>query len=144
MLVGFMVLFLTPLSGIEPRGSVSAPGVATALAQISNNAGESTDAGGTTNYLLRGGLFLLGLVSIFYLFYSLVYRLLLQYYHPDECKRLTWSMMMLYGLGWFAFGAYVLFDYGLYFSWFKWVFAFLGALWVIWFLVIVFTRKPAY
>ena len=58
---------------------------------------------------LRWGLFVLGLVVIFFIFYKPVYGLLIKYYSPTYCKQVVWSMMLLYLLGWFSVGAFIFF-----------------------------------
>ena len=122
-------LFMAMLWGLCPAGE------ALALA--------AGPAGGNNVLLLHWSLFLLGVIAIVFIFYKPVYGMLLKYYHPDYCKQVVWSLMLLYLLGWIAIGAFVLFEYGFMFFWLKWVFVFLAGLWVIWFCVVLFRKNDA-
>ena len=90
-----------------------------------------------TEIILRGGLFTLGLVAVIFIFYKPVYGLLVRYYHPSYCRQVVLSMLILYVLGWLSIGSFVIFDVGYLYYWVKWVFIFLGALWLIVFAVIM-------
>jgi hypothetical protein len=96
------------------------------------------------NVFLSGLVFIIGMVLIWFLLHKLLYSLLLRYYHPSYCKELFWSLLMLYGLAWVTIGSYVLFDVGFKYGILKWVFVFLGIIWIIWFLVIMFKKDKAY
>ena len=93
--------------------------------------------GDTSGVLIRWLLFVLGGITIFFIFYKPVYGILVKYYHPSYCKQLVLAMMMLYFLSWISIALFVLFDYGFMFFWIKWVFVFLAGLWVIWFIVVM-------
>lgn len=77
------------------------------------------------------------------LFYLLLYPRLLTYYDPDYCKSLFWSLLFLYGIAWTALSLYLVFDYGFRWEMTRWAFVFLGGLWLIWFAIVMFWRKPA-
>jgi hypothetical protein len=97
----------------------------------------SAIASDTTGAIIRGGLFALGFVTITFIFYKPVYGLLVRYYHPSFCRQVVLSMILLYLLGWMSLGAFVIFDFGFWYFWIKWVFVFLGSLWLIAFAVIM-------
>lgn len=105
----------------------------------------AAQAGATdvTSVILRGGLFILGLVTIVFIFYKPVYGLLVRYYHPSYCRQVVLSMLFLYVLGWLSLGAFIIFDVGFLYFWIKWVFVFLGALWMISFAVIMLRGSGA-
>jgi hypothetical protein len=96
-----------------------------------------------TSVILRGSLFVLGLVTIVFIFYKPVYGLLVRYYHPSYCRQVVLSMLLLYVLGWLSLGAFIIFDVGFLYFWIKWVFVFLGALWMIAFAVIMLRGSRA-
>ena len=96
------------------------------------------------NYFIRGGIFIVGLVLIWFLFYKLIYPFLLGYYSPRYSKNLFWSMFLLYMLAWLSISNYVLFGIGFYYHWAKWIFVFSGAIWMIWFVVIMFRKDSGY
>ncbi len=90
-----------------------------------------------TGIILRGSLFVLGLVTIIFIFYKPVYGLLVRYYHPSYCRQVVLSMLLLYVLAWLSLGGFIIFDVGFHYFWIKWVFVFLGSLWIITFAVIM-------
>ena len=96
------------------------------------------------NIFMNGLIFIIGLVLLWYLFYKLLYPFLLKYYHPSYCKNLFWSLLLLYGLGWLTIATYLLFDIGFRYNIMKWIFIFLGVIWIIWFLVIILKKEKAY
>jgi hypothetical protein len=96
--------------------------------------------GGGLSSVLKITMFIIGLAAIFVIFYFMVYPILLKYFHPDYCKKLCISMMLLYTLGWFSFGAYVLFDFGYGLDWLRWVLLFISALWLVWFATVMFKK----
>lgn len=95
------------------------------------------------NYFLGGLCFVVGLILLWLLFHKLIYPIFLKYYSPSYCKKLFWSLIMLYGLGWIAIGSYVIFDIGFRISSMKWLFVFVGILWIIWFIVIMLKKDRA-
>jgi len=90
--------------------------------------------------VLKITMFVIGLATIFVIFYFMVYPVLLKYFHPDYCKTLCISMMLLYALGWFSFGAYVMFDFGYGLDWLRWALLFISALWLVWFSTVMFKK----
>jgi hypothetical protein len=98
----------------------------------------------TPNIFMNGLIFIIGLVLLWFLFYRLLYPFLLKYYHPAYCKDLFWSLLLLYGLAWLAIATYLLFDIGFRYNIMKWIFIFLGVIWIIWFLVIILKKEKAY
>ena len=74
----------------------------------------------------------------------MVYPFLLKYYHPSYCKKLFWSLLLLYGLAWIAIAAYILFEFGFRIHLLKWVFVFIGVIWIIWFMIILLKKDEAY
>ena len=119
--LSFWLTSLAVYSVLRPEASLAQP----------------TGASDATGIILRGGLFTLGLVTIVFIFYKPVYGLLVRYYHPSYCRQVVLSMLLLYVLGWLSLGGFVIFDVGYHYFWVKWVFIFLGALWLISFLVIM-------
>lgn len=106
--------------------------------------GEFTDEEDSNSYFMSGLVFIVGLILLWFLFYKLLYPFLLKYYHPSYCKKLFWSLLMLYGLAWITIGSYVLFEFGFRIDVLKWVFVFIGVIWIIWFLVIILKKDEAY
>jgi len=110
--------------------------LALALPAMAQEAAAVAPVGGV-GLLVRIGAFVVGLALIFYIFYFMVYKVLLKYFHPDYCKTLCISMMLLYTLGWFSFGAFVLFDFGYGLYWLKIGLYFISALWLVWFATVM-------
>lgn len=96
------------------------------------------------NPVIQWGLFIAPFILLWFIFYKLIYPFLLKYYTPKYCRSLFWSMFGLYSMGWLAISAYVIFDIGFRVDWIKWVFVFIGAVWLIWFIVIMFKKDPGY
>jgi len=96
------------------------------------------------NYFMNGLIFIVGLILLWFLFHKLLYPFLLKYYHPIYCKNLFWSLLMLYGLAWVTIGAYVIFDIGFRIHMMKWVFVFIGVIWIIWFIIIMLKKDKVY
>lgn len=122
--------------------SISPMGI---LAQ--DNSGTVTDPeemGDSPNYFLGGLVFIIGLVLLWFLLHKLLYPFLLKYYSPGYCKDLFWSLFILYGLAWVTIGTYALFDIGYKYSILKWVFLFMGIIWIIWFLIIILKKDKDY
>ena len=99
--------------------------------------------GESKNYALRTGLTLLGFVVLWFIFYNMVYPFLLNYYLPHYSQNLFWSMLLLYSLAWLSIATYVIIGIGVNYWWSKWVFVFFGALWLIWFLVILLGKQTS-
>jgi|GEM_PF-1310876 len=102
------------------------------------------DTGTPKNYFAGTGIFILGLVIIWFVFYKLVYPFLLRYYSPFYCKTLFWSMFLLYSMAWISVSVYRIFEIGFFYGWAKWIFAFMGAIWLIWFLVVMLRKDSSY
>ncbi|NIM12925.1 MAG: hypothetical protein GTO45_12430 [Candidatus Aminicenantes bacterium] len=98
----------------------------------------------TPNIFMNGLIFIVGLVLLWFLFYRLLYPFLLKYYHPSYCKNLFWSLLLLYGLAWLTIATYLLFDIGYRYNIMKWIFVFIGVIWIIWFLVIILKKEKVY
>lgn len=114
--------------------------------------GEADSSGDLTmedakNYFARTAIFIAVFVALWFLLYQFAYRLLLKYYSPRYCKDLFWSLFLLYGLAWLSISAYIIFEIGFFYQWFylwgKWIFVFIGALWLIWFMVIMLKKDTA-
>lgn len=136
-----MLLMIGLLAGIGFSGQL-------ALAQESpvNNevVGDLDDDENGQNYFLKGLVFIIGLLLLWFLFHKLLYPFLLKYYHPIYCKSLFWSLLMLYGLAWVTVGSYVIFDFGFRLHMMKWVFVFIGVIWIIWFIIIMLRKDKVY
>ncbi len=78
---------------------------------------------------------------IWLIFYKGLYPIFLRYFHPTFCKFLFWSLFFLYGLAWLHLSLYILFEYGYWYPWMRWVAVFLTALWLIWFAVAAMTKR---
>ncbi|MCK4762909.1 MAG: hypothetical protein KAW12_12000 [Candidatus Aminicenantes bacterium] len=96
------------------------------------------------SFFMNGVIFIASLALLWFLFYKLLYPFLLKYYQPSYCKKLFWSLLMLYGLGWITIGSYILFEFGFRIDLLKWVFVFIGIIWIIWFLLIMLKKDEAY
>ena len=107
-------------------------------------AGNPDEEEGSPNHFMNGLVFIVGLILLWFLFHKLLYPFLLKYYHPVYCKSLFWSLLILYGLAWITIGAYVVFDIGFRIHMMKWVFVFIGVIWIIWFIIIMLKKNKAY
>jgi hypothetical protein len=137
MIFFFMVCYI--LGGLVPEQlSPNLSLCSEAFAQA--DAGEYPQA---KNYFARSGIFVFGFAVLWIVFYKLIYPFLLRYYSPAYCKSLFWSAFLLYSMAWLAIGTYVIFEIGFSYEWAKWVFVFMGAVWLIWLLVILL-RKDRY
>ncbi len=105
--------------------------------------GSETNAA-TPNYFYKGLIFTAGLLLIWLLFYYLIYPALLRFYSHHYSKKLFWSLLLLYSISWICLSIYLLFEVGFYIEWLKFVFAFIGALWLIWFMVIMASKDKSY
>lgn len=72
--------------------------------------------------LLFVGIFIL----IWCAFYFLLYPYLVRHLRPDLSKTLFWILFILYSLTWLHLSAFLIFDYGFYYDWVRWVGLFLG------------------
>ncbi|HLP45807.1 MAG TPA: hypothetical protein VK469_07675 [Candidatus Kapabacteria bacterium] len=123
-------------------GAFTVPNLLTA--QDTNTTSGLDDMGDNQNYFMGGLTFIVGFILLWFLFHKLIYPFLLKYYHPEYCKKLFWSLIMLYGLAWITIGAYVIFDFGFRIHAMKWIFLFIGVIWIIWFLVIILRKDASY
>lgn len=134
----FIILLVGFLLGVGFNPSI-------AYSQDNTGALPDTENGGENpNYFMNGVVFIIGLVLLWFLFHKLLYPLLLKYYHPSYCKNLFWSLLGLYGLAWITVATYVLFDIGFQIHFMKWVFVFIGVIWIIWFVIIMLKKDNAY
>ncbi|MCP4214803.1 MAG: hypothetical protein GY765_09100 [bacterium] len=129
------VLFATPMPAFQQTGAVQE--------NAQTYDGSETDEA-APNYFIKGAIFTVGLLMFWVLFYYLIYPSLLKYYSPGYSKKLFWSLILLYSISWICLGAYVLFEVGFYIEWLKYVFAVIGALWLIWFITIMASKDRAY
>ncbi len=141
-----MILFLIiGVMGFSGTGQLpAAPQESGAVQQEAGAYQEAGETGPAPNYFLKGGIFLGGLILIWFLFYYLVYPFLVRYYSAGYCKSVFWSLVLLYSVSWIAVTVYVLFEVGFYIEWLKYVFAFIGGIWLIWFMVMMLKRDRAY
>ncbi len=98
------------------------------------------DTGSAKNYFLRSAVFVVGIALLWFVFYKLVYPFLRKYYSAGYSQTLFWSMFLLYCLAWMTISTYVIFEVGFHYHWLKWVFVFIGAIWLIWLLVILLKK----
>jgi len=104
------------------------------------NMNPDANVGGTQNSVFWTLIFVLGFVVLWFVFYMILYRFLLNYYPPGHSKNLFWSIFLLYSLTWTTIMYYLLVD-NFYVQWLKWVLLFLSAIWMIWLVIILFQKK---
>lgn len=85
----------------------------------------------------------LGLGVIWFLFYKGLYPYLRRYYRAEACQRFFWIQFLLFASTWLHLSTYVFFEYGFYWLWIRWVAAFLGVLFLIWFILAYLRRSHA-
>lgn len=133
-----LLIFLPPLVSAAPFQETSAVQENAAAYQ------ENEATSNSPNYFLKGAIFIGGLLVIWFVFYYMIYPFLLKYHSAGYSKRLFWSLVLLFSLSWLCICSYVLFEIGFYLEWLKYVYAFIGGLWFIWFLTIMFKKDRAY
>ncbi|MBI5844837.1 MAG: hypothetical protein HZB23_09245 [Deltaproteobacteria bacterium] len=133
---------------MAPFGEGSLCGISAAVADQAVVAPAEPQAAGASlaapkNWVFRWGIFLAVLAAIWFLFYTIVYPYIVQYYAFDYADSLFWTMSVLYSLGWISFSLYVVFGVWEVWPWARWVSLFLSGLWLIWFLAVIF-RSDVY
>jgi len=108
------------------------------------DAAQPVEEEASTNYFMGILVFLVGAGLLWFLLHKMLYPYLLRFYHPTYCKNLFWSLFLLYGLAWSTIGVYILFDWGYRSDILKWVFVFIGIIWIIWFIIIMLKKEKAY
>ena len=104
----------------------------------------STAVDESPNYFLKGSICVGGLLLVWILFYYLIYPALLRFYSPGYSKKIFWSLILLYSISWICLSAYVLFEVGFYLEWLKYIFAFIGGIWLIWFITIMASKDRSH
>lgn len=118
-------------------GSFSGPSPAYA-APVPATAGSSQNLEAPKNWALRWALFIGVLAAIWLVFYKGVYARLVKHYYYDHADSLFWSLILLYSIGWISFSLYAIFEVWQMWPWAKFISLFISALWLIWFMTIIF------
>ncbi len=148
-LICFAAAAITKSARAGPRWILSAV-VLEAMAVVSlvwlrplwKNEAWTAKLGQEIESMLRDWLLLLAVFALIWLvLYKGLYPIFLRYFRPDFCKFLFWSLFFLYGFAWLHLSLYILFEYGYWYPWMRWVAVFLTALWLIWFAVVARTKR---
>lgn len=142
------MVFLALVCGLAAGAVSPAPhvfgGVSAAMADQAPEAvrpgASGAELAAPKNWALRWGLFLAVLAAIWLIFYKFVYAYIVSYYAFDYADSLFWTMAVLYSLGWISFSLYVVFGVWEIWPWARWISLFLSALWLVWFLAVIFRK----